>query len=97
MTANCVTRETDVDFKTESGQQRSVVFQNAEVGMPILSTNKFAIEANEITYRAKDGYIHHVPTGENTPFIAKDGVYFLAMRVPRHWVEKGGADFHRHE
>ena len=82
-------------FKTETGQPRRITFQNAEVGMPIISTNGLTAEQNEVTYRYEDGYILHVPTGERTPFIARNGVYVLQMRVPRRLVGDQSAGFHR--
>ena len=71
-----------VRFKTEAGIEKTIVVQNAEVGMPIISTNKLAKEQNDIVYRADDGYILHLPTGQRTPFVARDGVYFVQMRIP---------------
>ena len=69
--------------KTETGSRKPFTFQNASVGMPIISTNCLAREDNDITFRANDGYVLHNPTGERTPFVARDGVYFMQMRVPR--------------
>ena len=58
--------------------------------MPIISTNCMAKEGdgNDITYRAKDGYITDIGTGKQTPFIEKEGVYVYAMQIPREAVSR---------
>ena len=60
-----------------------MVFQNADVEMPIISTNGLAQEDNDVTYRKHDGYVYHVPTKDVIPFIARDGVYFMQLLVPK--------------
>ena len=96
-----------VDFKTEDGQQKSMVFQNATVGMPIMSTNGVAVDWDaEITYGATKGHITALANGRRTQFVMRDGVYVMEMRVPRSTVEepptphsvpriKRGKAFHR--
>ena len=64
------------------------MFQNASVGMPIMSTNCLAKEGHDITYRATDGYITNVQHGKHTPFIERDGVYFYQLRIPKAAFEK---------
>ena len=76
--------EADVKFVAEVNQVRQITFQNADVGMPIVSTNKLAHEDNDITYRKDDGYITNTVTEAKTPFIARDGVYFIKMKVPKN-------------
>ena len=71
-------------FQTEDGQDKSMVFQNAEVGMPVMSTNGVAVDWNaEITYGADKGHVTMLANGKRTNFIMRDGVYFIEMRVPR--------------
>ena len=82
--------EGTVHFKTVSGQDDSIVFQNAKVGIPIMSTNGLAREGKDLTYREFDGYIYNHETKESEPFIARDGVYFRQMLVPRSAVQRHG-------
>ena len=56
--------------------------------MPIISTNGLAKRDNDVTFRAEDGFIQHNPTNELTKFIARGGVYFLKLYVPRSVVKK---------
>ena len=74
-----------------------MTFQNAAVGMPIVSTNGFAQDDNVVTFRKEDGFIHHLPTGEQTPFIARNEVYFIQMQIPKSSVKNSAPDFGRHE
>ena len=64
-----------VTYKTEIGETKTTIFQNASVGMPIMSTNVMAKEGNDITYRATDGYITDTSNGRQTPFCEREGVY----------------------
>ena len=88
--------EGDLVFKTTEGNYGSITFQDAAVGMPIISTNGLAREGNDITYRAEDGYAHHLKTNERTYFIAKDNVYFIQLLVPKSAVKSPDPDFGRH-
>ena len=77
-----------VEFKTEDGQQRSMVFQNAEVGMPIMSTHGVACDwDSEVTYGADKGHVTLLADGKRVQFIMRDGVYFIEMRVPKSAVQ----------
>ena len=51
--------------------------------MPIISTNGSAQEDNDVIYRKHDGYVYHVPTKDVIPFVARDGVYFMQLMVPK--------------
>ena len=86
------TGEGTIHYKTEEGRKHSIVFQNADVGMHIISTNGLAKRDNDVTFRAEDGYIKHIPTGETTKFIARGGVYFLKLYVPRDIVKTNSQD-----
>ena len=72
-----------MDFQTEDGQHKSMVFQNASVGMPIMSTNGVAKDWKaEVTFGAERGHITCLTDGKETQFIMRDGVYFVEMKVP---------------
>ena len=83
--------ESEVNYRSAIGEDKPVAFQNASVGMPIISTNCMTKEGagNDITYRAKDGYITDVRTGQQTPCIEKEGVYVYALQIPRTAVSMG--------
>ena len=80
--------EGEIHYKTVIGEHKVTVFQNASVGMPILSTNCVAHEGNDITYRKTDGYLTNTTTGKQTPFIEREGVYFMQMQVPKAALER---------
>ena len=94
--------EGELQYKSAIGEAKSIIVQNASVGMPIISTSCMAKDGggNDITYRANDGYITDVGTGRQTPVIQKEGVYFYAMQIPRSVVAKRNKecskDFHGH-
>ena len=69
-------------------------FQNAEVGIPVMSTNGLTREKKDLTYREFDGYITNHKDGEVEPFMAREGAYFRQMLVPRAAVEKAKGQFH---
>ena len=74
--------EFDIQFMTHNNFVRNITFQNADVGMPIVSMTKVADEGNFIGMGRKGGFIEHEETGERVPFIRRAGVYFMKMKVP---------------
>ena len=70
-------------IRTQEGLQRKVQWKNADVQMPILSTQVIASNQAELRYREHDGTIHHLDTGDETQFIAAQGVYFVKLFLPR--------------
>ena len=82
-------------FTTVTGKEDEIVFQNAAVGIPIMSTHGLTKEKKDLTYREHDGYITSHEDGATEPFITKDGVYFRQMLVPRAAVEKAKGHFHK--
>ena len=61
-----------------------MIFQNAAVGMPIMSTRGVAKDwDSEVTYGADSGYVTMLEDGSKTQFIMRDGVYFIEMKIPK--------------
>ena len=79
----CNKGEGDVKLLTDDDQQKMITFQNAKVGMPIVSTNKPAREGHDITFRADDGYIYRHEAKQTTNVIAREGVYVVKLKEPR--------------
>ena len=63
------------------GHKGTVVFENAEVEMPILSGNKIAKQQNELKFREHAGECLHLPTGRISRLFALYGVYFIWLHV----------------
>ena len=74
--------------------QSCTVFQNAAVGMPILSTSKMADEDSILVFHKKGGFVYHLPSQTMTPFIKRLGVYVIQLRVPK---EIDSPDFGRQQ
>ena len=66
---------------------RKTTFQNAEVGLPIFSIGQVAKDKHRVIFDEDEGVIVHKPTGKEIPFIMRNGVYFIKMRVPRALVQ----------
>ena len=81
--------EADITFWTPDGNSRVTTFQNASVGMPILSISKITEEGNDVMFGAKGGYILHLESGLKTPLIKRLGVYFVQLKVPKKLLEGG--------
>ena len=79
--------EADIAFFTPDGQQRLTTFQNAGVGMPILSISLITEEGNDVLFSKNGGYIEHLASGVRTPLVKRLGVYFVQLRVPRKLAE----------
>ena len=80
--------EADICFWTPDGQQRLTTFQNASVGMPILSISKVTEEGNDVIFRRNGGEIIHLETGHRTPLIKRLGVYFVKLKVPKNLLDE---------
>ena len=81
--------EMHIQFWTPDGQQRVTTFQNAAVGMPILSIGLITDEGNDVTFTKNGGYILQKDTGFKTQMVRRLGVYFVQLRVPRKFVDPG--------
>ena len=82
--------EADICFYTPDGKRCMTTFQNASVGMPILSVSKVTAEGNYVLFGDKGGLIFHTETGTTTPLIKRLGVYFVQLKIPK---KKNEADF----
>ena len=80
--------EVEVQGVTEQGHKLNVVFQDAEVGMPILSVGELTDTQHKVDFEHDGGEIIHKPTQTITPFIRRAGVYFVKLLVPRDAVQK---------
>ena len=81
--------------RTAEGSVCNVVFQCADVDMPVLSTRKLCQSGHEVLYRENDGLIIDVKTGQTTRFIQRGGVYYLKLKVLRPNDEERAAGFVR--
>ena len=71
----------DIPFRVNEGHAGVVNFENADVEMSILSTNRLAKDQNAVTFREHDGQILHEPTGRISKFFEMYGVYFIWLHV----------------
>ena len=62
---------------------RRTTFQNAEVGLPIVSLNQVARDNHRVILDDDAGVIIHKPTGAEFPFVVRHGVYLMTLRVPK--------------
>ena len=69
-------------MKTAKGLLRQVNWKNAEVSLPILSTQVIASKSAELRCGEHGGTIHHFDSGDETPVIETARHYFLNMIVP---------------
>ena len=82
--------EVHVEGVTEQGHQVSVTFQDADVGMPILSVGELTDTKHKVDFEDYGRETLHKPTGTVTPVVRKLGVCFVKLFVPRSAVETGG-------
>ena len=73
-----------IPYKTDDGSSHVKIFQDAAVGMPIMSAGETTDEDLEVTLRKHDGKVVHPETQKSFGLIKKSGVYFVKMRVPKH-------------
>ena len=66
---------------TMEGTNGCIKWKNANVAMPILSTQELARNGNMLVYDEDHGFIINKKTGQLTKFIAAAGVYFVQLRV----------------
>ena len=89
-----------VTFKNPDGTKRTRIFYEADVDMPILSVGELSREGtngSEVRFRKRDGYIEDLWSGQQMPFVKRQGVYFVKLCLPKnktHAVEDD-ASFHR--
>ena len=70
-----------VDFRTENLHERSVEFVNGKVSIPIISIRLWAKDGHRSIFDADSGETIKLSNGETDPIVAKQGVYFIKMRV----------------
>ena len=83
--------------KTEEGRRAQVCFQNAKVGMPIMSIAKLGQE-HDTRFGQHGGELTHRSSRKVTKFIKRAGVYFLKLMVHKDVASPIEADrcpFHR--
>lgn len=67
----------EIPFRVSEGHSGTVTFENCNVEMPILSTNRLAKDQDAVTYWEHEGQILHEPTGRISKLFAMYGVYFI--------------------
>ena len=76
-----------VTFMNPDGTQRTRIFYEADVDMPILSVAEISQEGSqgsEVSFRKRNGFIEDVHSGQRMHFIKRKGVYFIRLRVPKN-------------
>ena len=84
-----------VDFRTENYHEKHIEFNNGNVSMPIVSLRRWAKAGHRSTLDEDEGECLHKPTGEVDPYVARQGVYFMKMRVDQRISKGRPADFLR--
>ena len=72
-----------IEFMTEEGTHCASIFQQAKVGMPILSIRQLG-KTHRTVFADKtknDGYIEHRKTLQRSYFSSYNGVYFMKVKV----------------
>ena len=69
--------------KGADGRMHKTTFQDAAVCLPIVSINEVARSQHRIWFEEGCGAVVHKPSRREMPFIARSGVYFIKMLVPR--------------
>lgn len=90
--------EFDIVFRSPDGAMRRTTFQHAEVGLPIFSLNQVARDNHRVILDDDAGVIIHKPSGARFPFVVRNGVYFMQMKVPKALClqQIGDTSFRRH-
>lgn len=73
-----------MDFRTQEGHLKGIIFKNANVSFPILSTGRIADNNNKVWYDRNGGDIVNLDSGETSRFIRAMGVYWIKMILPEH-------------
>ena len=81
--------EAEIVYFTPDGQRRRTVFQDAAVGMAILSINKIAEEDNLVAFHKRGEYIWHIPTNIHKAGKEIGVVHFVQLKVPRALATEG--------
>ena len=68
-------------FRTPEGLSRSLRFQIAGVGRPLISVAQLAKTGHRVEFGAEEGHIVHVPSGQRLRLQRTGGVYLLRMLV----------------
>lgn len=71
----------DIPFRVNDGHAGTATYDNADVEMHTLSTNKLAQYDNAVTYWEHEGQILHMPTGRISMFFAMYGVCLIWRHV----------------
>ena len=73
----------DLDFTTENGNAKHVVFNNTKVEMPILSMDRWNERGHKTLLDSQDGrsFTTEKATDLEDPVINRQGVYFMKMYV----------------
>ena len=69
-----------VDAESMEGYRRRIVFDDADVSIPILSIGLMTDNDNDVLFQKKGGKIIQLPTGEEIAFIRMHGVYFVELK-----------------
>ena len=80
-----------VHMLTNEGRKKPTCFQNAKVGLPILSV-KVLCDESDVSFTKKGGTITDRDSGEVTAFVKRCGVYFAKMWVPRSVCPNGDSE-----
>ena len=74
-------------FKSQEGHNGAVLWKNADVALPILSTQELARNGRRLDYGEHGGSITIPMEDKDMNFIAAHGVYWLKMLIPKHYVK----------
>ena len=75
---------------------RKTTLQNAQVGLPIFSLHQVAKDNHRVILDEDAGVIIHKPSGAEFPFVVRNGVYFMKLKVPKRLTEPEGNQMHAH-
>ena len=64
-------------------RRKKILWKNAEVDLPILSTHEIARHKKSLTYFEDGGYIEDLITNKRINFIQAGGVYLLQLKIPK--------------
>ena len=79
--------------RTQEGHNRTIVWQNVEIDMPILSTSGLCPEDGDLVgYHNKGGVIYNHKTRHIGKFVREGNVYFMKVLVPRKLVKPPAED-----
>ena len=73
--------------KPSDGSMRKTPLQNAQVGLPTFSLHQVAKDNHRVILAEDAGVIVRKPSGAESPFVVRNGVYFMQLRVPKRPTE----------